>query len=103
MAKAVSFYRGDGVTIKRDRRKQWNAHCTTDGIRRNGCNIFTVLEVYEPATVRIPAGLHPQWIVYDDGSGVFGVANAGWFTHKIPASHRMRCLATDRETSEALS
>jgi hypothetical protein len=84
----ISFCPGDGVAIKRDRKKQWIAHCVVDGIRRSANSLFTVLRVYEPRDLVNATGSHPQWIVYDDGSDVVGIANGNWFTHKIPKGCR---------------
>jgi hypothetical protein len=84
----ISFCPGDGVAIRPGRKKQWNAHCAVDGMRRNANCLFTVLEVYEPRDLLNAAGSHPQWLVYDDGSGVLGVANGNWFTHKITKRSR---------------
>lgn len=62
--------------------KKWNTHCDIDSSRRSANDSFTVLDVHEPMALLNGARSHCQWLVYEDGAGVVGIANGRWFRHR---------------------
>jgi len=64
------------------RKSKWNTHCDIDSSRRSAKDSFTVLDVYGPMALLNGARSHRQWLVYEDGAGVVGIANGRWFRHR---------------------